>query len=480
MNVISRVRRMIGIGHKASAAAGAIASRSLGQPVWTERRYDKLADEAYKRNAVAFACIKRIASGCASVPFLLHGRGGKEIEDHPLLDLLASPAPGVGGRQMLEALYAYLLISGNTYVEAVGPKRSGAPPRELWSLRPDRMKIIPGSAGLPSGFEYDAGGTKKIKWDMDPLDGTGPILHLREFNPLDDWYGMSRIEAAAYGIDRHNAAGAHNKALLDNQCSPSGALVFKPIKSADGGMVSAPQRVIDDAISDLESRHTGADNAGRPYIFGGDVDWKPFGLSPKDMDFEAGKDDAAWDICIAIGFPPILLVKGQATYNNLREAKLELWEETNLPIIEHITSGLNAWLAPQFGDDLRLSPDLDSISALEPRRESKRKSTLELVTAGIIDSDEGRAALQYGPRPAGAVEKVDAAVLTALVNAVPDAGYEPLIRYLRSVGLYEPGMSEDDILARVRELAGDPDASPEERGAVLGETDTEDESGQET
>ena len=43
---------------------------------------------------------------------------------------------------------------------------------------------------------------------------------------------MSPIEAAAFGIDIHNAAGSWNKALLDNSARPSGALVY------DGGEAS--------------------------------------------------------------------------------------------------------------------------------------------------------------------------------------------------------------------------------------------------
>ena len=38
------------------------------------------------------------------------------------------------------------------------------------------------------------------------------VLHLKLFNPLDDYYGMSPLEAARAAIDTHNAASAWNKA----------------------------------------------------------------------------------------------------------------------------------------------------------------------------------------------------------------------------------------------------------------------------
>lgn len=422
---------------KASAAGAAIAAYFLGRPVWTPRDYGKLAEEGYVRNAVAFRCVKLIASSAAAAPWLLTAKGGNDIEEHPLLELLKRPAPMVGGATLFEAFYAYLLISGITYLEAVGP--DAKPPLELWNLRPDRTKIIAGEHGLPRGYEYEANGKTK-RWDVDPLTGAGPILHVKEFHPLNDWYGLGRTEPAAYGIDRHNAASAHNKALLDNGARPSGALVFKPIKREDGTMQSAPQPVIDAARKELLESGTGPLNAGKAHVYGGDVDWLEMGVTPRDMDFGAGKEDAARDICVSFGVPHILIVPGQSTYNNVREAKLELWEDTILPLIDKTVDALDAWLVPQFGDGLKLGVDLDAISALEPRRESKRKSTVELLEKGVIDADEAREALQYGPRSANAVKKVDAAVLTALIKAAAtEGGITPLYRYLIATGLLPPG-----------------------------------------
>ena len=96
-------------------------------------------------------------------------------------------------------------------------------PRELYALRPDRMRVVPGPDGWP------------VAWDCAVApDGALParrrapaILHLTLFNPVDDHYGLSPIEAAADALDLHNAAGAWNKALLDNAARPSGALVYR-------------------------------------------------------------------------------------------------------------------------------------------------------------------------------------------------------------------------------------------------------------
>jgi uncharacterized membrane protein len=190
-------------------------------------------------------------------------------------------------------------------------------------------------------------------------------------------------------------------------------------------------------------------------VLGGNVEWIQMGMTPLEMDFEALKDDAARDICIAWGVPHVLIVKGASTFNNISEAKLELYEDTVIPTIDLVASELNNWLTPQFGDGLFLSPDLDSVSALEPRRESKRTSTMELFKSGLLDGEEAREALQYGPRSKDAVSNVDASILTALIASAPDVGMVPLTRYMLSVGLVPAGTSEEDILNAANDLLED-------------------------
>lgn len=445
---------------KASAVGSLISAWTVGQPVWTERDYAELAREGYVLNAVGHFCTRLIASNAATAPWVLYGPDGTEIDDHPALDLLADPNPHVGsGAAFFRAIYAYLVLSGNSYIEEVGPLRRDAQPQELWPLRPDRMKVVPGPLGIPQAYAYEANGMER-RFQADPRTGRAPVLHIRDFHPTDDWYGLSRIEVAAYAVDRHNAASAHNKALLDNGARPSGALIFKPVGGPSGeGDVSAPDEVLKAAERRLGDRHGGPDNAGRPLVLGGNVAWQEMGLTPRDMDFGEAKNDAARDICTAFGVPHLLVVRGEATYNNRATAKLELWEETILPLVEHVQAAFNEWLLPRFGDGLRFGVDLDAIPALEPRRETKRATTVMLLEKGVIDADEAREALGYGERDETTLLKVDAGVLTALVGAVETAGPEPLMRYMQSVGLFDPSMSVEDMLAAATDYLGEDDES---------------------
>ncbi len=217
---------------KASRTGPLIAFQSHGRPVWTPRDYAALARAGYAKNAIVYRCVRLIAEATASIPWLLY-EGSAEIDEHPLLKLLAQPNRRQAGADFRETLAGYLLVSGNAYVEAVAVDGEV---RELHTLRPDRMKVVPGNDGWPEAYEYTVAG-RTVRFTA-PDGGLSPILHLALFHPLDDHYGFAPIEAAAVALDLHNAAGAWNKALLDNSARPSGALVYQ---AKDGGNLTTEQ-----------------------------------------------------------------------------------------------------------------------------------------------------------------------------------------------------------------------------------------------
>lgn len=377
---------------KASGAGPLIAMNHLGRPVFTPRRYDSFAAEGYQKNVVAFMAISEVSRGAANVAWTLftRRRGRKtRLSEHALLDLLVRPNPLQGGTEFFEAVYAYLLIAGNSFIEAVGPERK--PPRELFALRPDRMKVIPGPRGLPAGYTFEAGGKVK-RWNVDPMSGQGPILHLKTFHPLDDWYGLSPVEPAAFSIDQHNEAGKWNQALLQNGARPSGALVFE-------GELAEEQW--ERLKTEFLEKYEGAANAGRPLLLEGGLKWEEMGINPKDMDFVNTKHTAARDIAVAFGVPPQLLgIPGDNTYANFREARLSLWENTILPFVFHVRDEFNNWLAPKFGEGLELQPNLDEVPALSVKRE---RIWQRIARADWLTVNEKRQLTGFAPMAGGDV-----------------------------------------------------------------------------
>lgn len=342
---------------KASRAAGMIALSSVGRPRWTPNDYVSLAREGFQRNAVAYRCVRMIAEAAASAPFAVFVDGTRD-EAHPLARLIRKPNPEQSGAELMEAVYGALQVSGNGWIEAVGDEV----PEELWGLRSDRVKVVPGRSGWPEAWDYAVDGrSARI---VRAADGWAPVMQLKLWHPLDDWYGLSPLEAAAQAVDAHNAAGAWNKALLDNAARPSGALVY----GVRGERLTDAQ--FEALKAQLTATYAGVENAGRPILLEGGMDWKPLSLTPAEMDFTAGKHAAAREIALAFGVPPQLLgIPGDATYANYREANAAFWRQTVVPLVRKAAGALTGWLGGRFaGCEVRA--DLDGVPALQAERDA--------------------------------------------------------------------------------------------------------------
>lgn len=376
---------------KTSKAGSTIAFSMVGRPKWTPRRYDSLADEGFRKNVIAYRCVTMISAAAASVPWALRGKDNTKVtdnQDNQLLDLLRHPNPTQDGVTFIESVYADLQIAGNAYIEAVYSSSGDPRPEELYVLRPDRMKVVPGSTGLPMGYEYSVNG-QMSRWSADPLDGNSAILHIKMFHPLDDWYGLAPLEAALLSVDQHNSAGAWNQALLNQGARPSGALVFAPKEG--------PATLSDDQMQrlreEMDHLYQGKNNAGRPLILEGGLDWREMSLSPKDMDWLAGRDAAARDIAQAFGVPAQLVgIPGAQTYSNMSEARMAFYEETIMPLVTKVAAAFDHWLSPRFDENLELKYDADGISALTARRDTQWD---KLQRADFLTLNEKRKALGY-------------------------------------------------------------------------------------
>ncbi|MEJ6781368.1 phage portal protein [Aminobacter sp. Piv2-1] len=371
---------------KSGMSTGFVAIHAQGEARWTRRDYAALAREGFMRNPIVHRSVRLISETASAIPWLLYD-GAAELDDHPLLRLLARPNERQSGAGFMEALYGHLLISGNAYVELV-EAAGGA--RELHLLRPDRVTVASDAGGWPSALDYREGSSRR-RIVLGIAGQGGSAAQLTLFHPLDDHYGFPPLEAALIALDTHNAAGRWNKALLDNSARPSGALVYAP---KDGSNLTDDQ--FDRLKAELEEGYSGATRAGRPLLLEGGLDWKAMGLSPKDMDFIEAKHSASRDIALAFGVPPMLLgIPGDNTYSNYQEANRAFYRLTVLPLVARTAKEFSAWLAPAFGDGLRLWYDADQVEGLASERDAL---WTRLEAAGFLSDDEKRQAVGYPPR----------------------------------------------------------------------------------
>lgn len=121
----------------------------------------------------------------------------------------------------------------------------------------------------------------------------------------------------------------------------------------------------------LSEKFSGNSNAGKPLLLEEGLGWQEMSINPKDMDFIESKNSAAREIALAFGVPPQLLgINGDNTYSNMQEARLALWEETLIPLLDKIADSVSNWFSYLFKEDIIIDFDRDSISALTEKREN--------------------------------------------------------------------------------------------------------------
>ncbi|MGN7678414.1 MAG: phage portal protein [Anaplasma sp.] len=337
------------------------------EATWGDRDYTNFARNGYIKNVIAFRSIHMVAAAAGSVNITLHKNtenGVFQIFHHPILSLLSRPNYTMTRSELIEGIVTYRLISGNSYILSI--ENRDMVPKELYLLRPDRVEIThkPGRDAVTYRYRVN---DEVHEFQVDRATNRHDLLHLKNFHPLNDWYGLSTIEAAAYSIDQHNQASSWNQAMLQNGARPSGALVVKTKDERNNTLTKEQYQRLRAQIEEL---YTGSRNVGRPMLLEGGLEWKEMSLSPKDMDFIESKNISAREIALAFGVSPQLLgIPGDNTYSNLSEARLALWEQTVIPHLESILAHLNSWLVPRFDGNLFLSYDKESISILTEKRQ---------------------------------------------------------------------------------------------------------------
>jgi len=342
-----------------------------GTATWPERDYHNFAKEAYLMNIYAYRCVNEIAQSVSSVPWRLFKgdpRGDKkEVTDHQMVDLFNQSNPSEGVNAFINRVTAFLVLDGDSYVERIGPitGENAGQARELYSIRPDRIKLIKDSdTGAIIGYELNEGGVTKKIWPIDPITMQADLLHLKLFHPINDYLGAAPTETAAREIDTSNEATTWNKKLLENEARPGMLFKFKQTLGDQQYKRFKKQ---------LEEGYSGASKAGQNLILEGDADAVPYGWNMQEMDFIDSGREIGRRVATAYGVPSqIIGILGDSTFANFEQAELSFWEKTVMFYLRYLKAEFNNWLFKNDGvEKLFLDFDLDEIPALEPRRAEK-------------------------------------------------------------------------------------------------------------
>jgi len=328
---------------------------------------EKSGHESYGSNNIVHRCVSLIATSASHIPWHIYKycRNGKNLlQDHPAYKMLKNPSADTSGADFFAESVSNLLLYGNSYILSTKSEHSSLHSSfELYNLDPPSVEHVI-SANHLVGYKY-RNGNKVQTFSVNPFTRISNILHIKNYNPFDRQKGLSPLRAASKAINLYSKIMDWNKSLLKNAARPSGALVFQ-----DGnGYLTDEQfkRLQEQFYNDF----SGSTNSGKPLILEGGLKWQETSNAEKFEKFIELKDSSARDIAIAFNVPPQLLgISGDNTYSNMQEARLALWEENIIPLLDKYSDALSHWLSHWYGEELIIDFDGESISVLTGRREN--------------------------------------------------------------------------------------------------------------
>ena len=353
--------------------------------------------EGMKANAIVYRCITGKADRCASVPWRMYeltdAGKGKIVDDDPIARLVEFPhRDGAFGRQTLIYRTAmYLEGSGVGLIRKVGGGirsrllgSNAAPAEELHPESPVGIRPIPDPVRFISGYEYEDAAKQGAlpRWDGDE------IIHIRYEDPLDPYWGLSRLQALARTVDVLGESERLRLRRTTNDGRPSVVII-------DPAVTTKEQR--EQAEGDLFRRRDTL-RGGWMVVGGGSAqDGKPtvqlheLGLSNVDLEMVSSMAFDRDLIAIAFGYLPAGFSNDAATYSNSEIFVRHEWslaQAVNRVIAEALTRRLvpreqwgKRWLSPDYSDVEELQED-------KPKRATALK---DLRDAGVALND----AIQY-------------------------------------------------------------------------------------
>jgi HK97 family phage portal protein len=268
----------------------------------------------YTQSPWVYVAVSRIAESAALVPLQVYRLENDKrvgVENHPLEQLLNHPNPHMSRFDLIEQTIGMLELTGNAYWFLAG---EGTTPQQIWTLRPDRMAIVPDENHYVRGYVYSVDGMQI------PLEAV-EVIHFKRWHPLNDYYGLSALEAATNAVHTDKAMAAWNRNTFGND------------NGIPAGIVTLPETVTD-ADYERIKREWKASYGGvqrkTAFLRSGGISWQSISHSQSELDYLQGRQANRDEILNIFGVP-VGLMSDNATEANAKVAERTFIERTLYP-----------------------------------------------------------------------------------------------------------------------------------------------------
>jgi HK97 family phage portal protein len=288
----------------------------------------------------AISLVSQSAASLAQFQVMqLRAETKKPIVNHEFEQLLRAPNRYQFDSQFdfFEALFGFLKLSGNCYLylNALSPT---LPPAEIYILRPDRVMVVPDRQTFVRGYVFNVDGAELV-FERDE------IVHIKAWHPLNDWYGLTAIEALSLAAETDLKEAGWNKNFFDKQfAKPQGALAYADmINDSDWDKLKIESK---EEYGGTQRRLMMLRGAGK-----GGVQWLQMGLSQKDMEFITGRQFNKEEIYQGLAPGLLQMLDKNSTEANSIAGEKVFREYTLYPLLKRVQEKFTAKILPRYGDD---------------------------------------------------------------------------------------------------------------------------------
>lgn len=295
------------------------------------------------------------------------------VDDHLALRIWNGPNDFTTSSEFVEAGQQHRDLTGETWLLVERNAAARGLPLGLWTVRPDRMEVVPSATEFIAGYVYHGPGGEQIPLRLDE------VIMMKTPDPDDPYRGLGPVQSIMRDIDSARFSSEWNRNFFLNSAEP-------------GGIIETAKRLSDFEFKELLTRwrdgHKGVSNAHRVAILEGHK-WVERKYTHRDMEFSNMRTINRDIMLEAFGMSKFGIgILEDVNRASATAAKAWFTEQLTVPRLDSWRDMLNYRFLPMFGSTGKgvafayCSPVPPDAEADNAERESKATTFKTLVDSG--------------------------------------------------------------------------------------------------
>ena len=290
---------------------------------------------SYELIPLVFACVQTIATNGAMLPVVIKRRGEvlPATVSSQFRTLITKPNPMMGKFELLEAVFTYIELCGNSYLLKDEQDGYGRP-RKLWPLYAALIKAdVDPETGL-AGYDY-ALGAGGVRFEIED------IVHIKSFRPDNFYEGLGTVQAGARTLEEADNSAAWNASFFENGATIAGVL------QTDEKTVPAP--TINRINREWRELASGVKNAYKTLVLTSGLKYQSISVNPGDIGLKDIRTITRDDILMLFRMPPTKVGLYDHANYKAEQADRDFWYQCMQPRVLRVQAKLQE-LADLFGE----------------------------------------------------------------------------------------------------------------------------------